>query len=168
MRVLPEEIKEKLSEPIGPVFNNEEKLVSFLKKQKYFVCIGDSVTYTVLKNKLKPFFCVVDYKTRRGPCLEETIDLIKTFGDKIIKIENPPGCISDSLWETIKNVFLDINKNITYRIEVKGEEDLASLPAIFFAPTDVTVIYGLPDRGVLIVKPTNDNKAKVKKVLDVM
>lgn len=168
MRKIPKKIRQKLSEPIGPVFDDDKKLVSFLQQQKYFVSIGDYVSYTVLKNDLKPFFCVVDYKTRRGPCSKKIVDMIKSFGDKTLEIKNPKGCISDSLWETIKEIFEKIDEDITFRVEIDGEEDLASLPAIFFAPSDVTVIYGLPDRGVLVVKPTSENKGKVKKVLNMM
>lgn len=168
MRVLPENLRYKLSEPIGVVFDDDKKLKDFLQKQKNFVSIGDFVTFTVLKQNLKPFFCVVDYKTKRGPCTENKIELIKSFGDKTIKVDNPKGCISDELWNAIKECYENIDKDINYRIEVEGEEDLASLPAIFLAPTDVTVIYGLPDRGVLVVKPTSENKAKVNKVLKKM
>jgi GTP-dependent dephospho-CoA kinase len=168
MRVLPEKLRNQLSEPIGPVFNDDKKLKNFLEKQKNFVSIGDYVTYTVLKQGLKPFFCVVDYKTKRGPVSEEKKDLISSFGDITIKVDNPEGCISDPLWDTIKKCYENIDVDNSYRIEIEGEEDLASLPAIFLAPTDVTVIYGLPDRGVLVAKATQENKAKVNKVLKTM
>ncbi|MCK4902903.1 MAG: DUF359 domain-containing protein, partial [Thermoplasmatales archaeon] len=48
------------------------------------------------------------------------------------------------------------------------EEDLASLAAIYMAPSDVTIIYGLPDKGVLVIKPTPENKRLVKEILDKM
>ena len=54
------------------------------------------------------------------------------------------------------------------RIEIEGEEDLASLAAIYLAPSDVTIIYGLPDKGALVVKPTRENKKFVKEILDKM
>ena len=53
-------------------------------------------------------------------------------------------------------------------IEIDGEEDLAALPAILLAPGDVTIIYGLPDKGVLVVKPTPKNKQLVKEILNKM
>ncbi|MCK4233734.1 DUF359 domain-containing protein, partial [candidate division WOR-3 bacterium] len=33
---------------------------------------------------------------------------------------------------------------------------------------DVTIIYGLPNRGVVVVKPTEEHKRKVKEILDKM
>ena len=55
-----------------------------------------------------------------------------------------------------------------YCIEVEGEEDLAALAAIYLAPPDVTIIYGLPNKGVVVVKATEAHKAQVKEILDKM
>jgi hypothetical protein len=166
MRVLPDNIRDILKEPIGPVVN-EKKLIDLLKKSKYVVSIGDIVTYTLLKNEIEPVFCVVDFKTRRGVCSEEIKELIKSFGKKTVVVDNPPGCISDDLWNVIRYAYENLEPG-SLRIEVHGEEDMASLAAIYHAPEDVTIIYGLPDKGVLVVNPTNENKEKVREVLDKM
>ena len=97
----------------------------------------------------------------------EIIKKIKSFGKITIKVKNPPGLITDELCEAIK-IILENLKNGPFRIEVEGEEDLASLIVLFFAPMDVTIIYGLPDKGVLVIKPTKRIKDKVKKILDIM
>jgi hypothetical protein len=93
--------------------------------------------------------------------------LIKSFGKKAIVVKNTAGAISDDLWNVIKYAFESLDEG-GIRIEVDGEEDLASLAAIYMAPVDVTIIYGLPDKGVLVVKPTKEIKDKVKKILDIM
>ena len=166
MRVLPENLIEFLKEPIGQLLD-EKQLLNLAKDEKYVVSIGDQVTYTLLKHDIEPIFCIVDYKTRRGECSDEVKELIRSFGNKIFVVENPAGCISDELWNIIQFAFenLEIGK---IRIEVEGEEDLASLAAIHMAPPDVTIIYGLPNKGVLVVKPTDDIKNKVKEVIDKM
>ena len=166
MRILPDNLREILKEPIGCLVD-EKKLLELLKKEKHIVSIGDLVTYTILKNEIKPTFCIVDFKTRRGECSEEIKDTIKSYGKKSIVIKNPPGTISDDLWKIIEIAFQNMELN-GLRIEIVGEEDLASLAAIYMAPPDVTIIYGLPDKGVLIVKPTIENKNKVKEILDKM
>lgn len=125
------------------------------------------VTYTLLKHDIKPIFCIVDFKTRRGECSTEIRDVIKSFGKKSIVVKNPPATISDDLWNVIEMAYKNL-KVEGLRIEIEGEEDLASLAAIYLAPPDVTIIYGLPDKGVLVVKPTRDNKRKVKEILDKM
>ena len=166
MRVLPNNLRDFLKEPMGQLVN-EKKLLNLLKNEKYIVSIGDLVTYTILKNDIEPIFCVVDFKTRRGKCPIEIIKLIKSFGKKSIIIKNPPGTISDDLWKVIEIAFENLDAD-TLRIEIDGEDDLASLAAIYLAPKDVTIIYGLPDKGVLVVKPTFENKKKVKEILDKM
>ena len=166
MRVLPNNLRDFLKEPMGQLVN-EKKLLNLLKNEKYIVSIGDLVTYTILKNDIEPIFCVVDFKTRRGKCPIEIIKLIKSFGKKSIIIKNPPGTISDDLWKVIEIAFENLDAD-TLRIEIDGEDDLASLAVIYLAPKDVTIIYGLPDKGVLVVKPTFENKKKVKEILDKM
>lgn len=166
MRVLPDSLREILKEPIGKLVD-ENKLINLLKKEKFIVSIGDLVTYTILKFEIKPLFCIVDFKTRRGEISKEKKSLIKSYGKKSFVVKNPPGTISDDLWKIIEMAYENLELN-GIRIEVDGEEDLASLAAIYMAPPDVTIIYGLPDKGVLIVKPTIENKNKVKEILDKM
>ena len=166
MRVLPDTLRDLLKEPIGQLVN-EKELLELLKDEKHVVSIGDQVTYTLLKHEIEPFFCIVDYKTRRGGCSTDIVDLIKSYGKKSIVVNNPPATISDDLWNVIQIAYENL-ENDSLRIEVEGEEDLASLAAIYLAPPDVTIIYGLPDKGVLVVKPTDDNKRKVKEILDQM
>ena len=166
MKVLPNNLRDKLKEPMGRLVD-EKKLLKILKKEKYIVSIGDKVTYTLLKNNIEPVFCVVDYHTRRGNCSEEIIKKIKSFGEKKVTIKNPQGTLTDELIESVKEGFKHLKPGYL-RIEVEGEEDLASLPAIFYAPAVVTIIYGLPDKGVLVVRPTKENKEKTKEILDKM
>jgi uncharacterized protein (UPF0218 family) len=166
MLVLPEKLRYLLKEPFGQLVN-ETKLINILKNEDYIISIGDMVTYTILKNNIKPIMCIVDFKTKRGMIKEEIKNVIRSFGTDSIIVKNSPGTISDELWNAIETSFIDFeSKNL--RIEVDGEEDLASLAAIYMAPPDVTIIYGLPDKGVLIVKPTYEIKNKVKKILDKM
>ena len=94
-------------------------------------------------------------------------ETIQSYGKIHIKIQNPPGTITDELWDAIETVYKNLQKG-PYCIEVEGEEDLASLAAIYLAPGGVTVIYGLPNKGVVVVKATRSHKQKVKEVLDKM
>ena len=166
MRVLPNNLRDLLKTPIGQLVD-EKNLLKLLKNEKYIVSIGDLVTYTLLKNEINPIFCIVDYKTHRGKCSSEIVKLIKSYGKKSVVIKNPSGCISDDLWNMIEIAFENIDSG-PLRIEIDGEEDLASLAVIYLAPRDVTIIYGLPNKGVLVVKPTIENKKKVKDILDKM
>jgi len=166
MRALPDNLRDFLKKPVGQLVD-EKELLELLQNETYIVSIGDMVTYTLLKNEIEPIFCIVDYKTRRGECSSEMIELIKSFGNKSVIVENPPATISDDLWNVIEMAYENL-KIGSLRIEIEGEEDLASLAAIYMAPSDVTIIYGLPDKGVLVIKPTPENKRLVKEILDKM
>jgi len=52
------------------------------------------------------------------------------------------------------------------RIFVRGEEDLAALPAILLAPEGSVVLYGQPDEGVVFVSITKSKKEEILDLLD--
>lgn len=85
--------------------------------------------------------------------------------EEIKKVSNPPGLITDELWDAIEESYGSQKK---VRIEVDGEEDLAALPAIYLAPSGTNVLYGLPSRGIVLVKVGNDEKDKVLSFLKKM
>jgi uncharacterized protein (UPF0218 family) len=166
MYVLPDDLKDTLKGYIGDLVD-EPGLLKLLKKEKYIVSVGDKVTYTLLKHGITPILCIVDYKLERKPYPSEMKAVIQRFSTIRLQIKNPPGTITDELWDAIKTVFKNL-KDGSVCIEVEGEEDLASLAAIYLAPGGVTVIYGLPNKGVVVVKATTAHKQKVKEVLDRM
>ena len=166
MRVLPEDLREKLREPIG-VLVDERGLLEIIRDEGFIVSVGDLVTYTLLKHDIQPVICIVDYLLKRGTYSTQMKNLISEFGKQRVKVRNPPGEITDELWNAIQSAYKQVEKG-PICIEITGEEDLAALPAIYLAPSDATVIYGLPNKGVVVVKATAENKKKVKEVLDKM
>jgi hypothetical protein len=54
------------------------------------------------------------------------------------------------------------------RIEIDGEEDLASLVCIVTAPMGSLVIYGVPGKGMTVVTVDSRTKAWSQKALDRM
>jgi GTP-dependent dephospho-CoA kinase len=166
MKILPEELREALKEPFGKLVN-EKQLLSLLKQKDKIISIGDIVTYTLITNNIIPQVCIIDYIHKRKQCAAEITQAIKGFAAKQIIVTNPPGTITDELWDTLELV-LNKKEKKPVRIEIDGEEDLASLAAIYLAPLDATIIYGLPNKGVVVANATVDNKNKVKKILDRM
>jgi len=166
MRVLPEHLRNTLKEPLGMLVD-EPELVRLLATKRHIVSIGDVVTYTLLTRRIEPLFCVVDYRTGRGDCEPSVKKTIQSFGKKTVRVNNPAGVITDELWNAIKQAYAQ-KGNIPVRIEVKGEEDLAALAAIYLAPGDVTIIYGLPNKGVVVVPATEESKQKVKEIINEM
>jgi len=166
MYVLPAELREKLSQPIGHLVD-EPGLLRLVEHEKYLVSVGDRVTYTLLKHKITPVLGIIDFLLERKPYTQEMRKVLLRFGRIRLHVKNPMGTITDDLWEAISSVYQHL-KSGPFCIEVEGEEDLASLAAIYLAPGGVTVIYGLPNKGVVVVKATRSHKQKVKEVLDKM
>jgi uncharacterized protein (UPF0218 family) len=166
MYVLPDELKDTLKAHIGQLVD-EQGLLKLLQNEKYVVSVGDRVTYTLLKHGIAPVLCIVDYVLERKSYPSEMREMIQGFGKIRIQVRNPAGVITDELWDAIETVLKHLEKG-PFCIEVEGEEDLASLAAIYLAPGGVTVIYGLPNKGVVVVKATAAHKQKVKEVLDRM
>ncbi len=161
--VLPEKLRENLKQPLGYLVEDGEELIDKLEKIGEIVTIGDHITATIIELGFRPLFCIVDYKTKREEVSMSIRRIIESYGDKTIRINNPPGVITEELWNVIKEIYMRKDRNI--RIEIDGEEDLSALPAIYLAPRDVTIIYGLPDKGVVLVTPDEETKRKVREVL---
>ena len=78
---------------------------------------------------------------------------------------NEAGTISNELWNAIKVAMKD-NRNT--KIVVKGEEDLAALPVISMAKIGAKVIYGMPDKGMVVVDVNQQAKERANKLLERM
>ena len=79
-----------------------------------------------------------------------------------IQVVNPAGTISESLWKAIEFTLLGIKNT---KITVEGEEDLATLAVIRMAPDGAKVIYGMPDRGMVVVDVNQQSKMRANNFL---
>ena len=92
-------------------------------------------------------------------------DQVSKICKKVIKVINPAETITNELWEAITKALED---KASVRIEVTGEEDLAFIPCMLLAPDNAVVIYGYPDRGMVIARVTPENRNAVSKALKLM
>jgi len=163
---LTEQLRTILKKPLGFLYT-EAQVLSYIQQHPHVISIGDEITATLLTNNISPLFCVIDFISKRKEIAESKKSLIKSYGTQVICVENPPGIITKELWSVIEDACTRQDQK-SIRIEVTGEEDLAALPAILFAPANVTIIYGLPDKGVVVVPSTEAHKQKVKDILSEM
>lgn len=69
-----------------------------------------------------------------------------------MRCQSGPGYISDTALVEVKKWAASIGTVTTpYVIRVDGEEDLLTLPIIYFAPVGTAVYYGQPHQGVVRV-----------------
>ena len=134
--------------------------LNFIKKvdESMIFTVGDYTTDYLEKNGVKPRIEVFDLKTQRGE---------NTYEDKpgSIKIDNPAGYITLSLIKTIERAM--ISRKRTF-IKIQGEEDLAVLPIIFYAPLNSLVVYGIPNIGMGCIIVSLPVKELVNKIFESM
>ena len=135
----------------------------FLKKSNYIATVGDICTIKISEQIREPNLAIVDLKTKRNTLLNsKQLKIIKNIGIHNIEVKNPAGTISKSLWKAIKSTF---SKKKNTKIIVKGEEDLATLAVISMAPEGAKVIYGMPDKGMVVVDVNQQTKMRANNFL---
>ena len=97
-------------------------------------------------------------------------DQITKIGNKVIKISNPAATITQALWDAVESA---VNDKGSVRIEVNGEEDLATIPCVILAPIGTVIVYGMPNQGLVVARVDEKRKelaqkalAKMEKVID--
>lgn len=152
-----------LKEPLGKILQ-EQQLGSVIKKDDVCIAVGDESAVTLHKYNFNLKLAIVDYKTQR----EMRMDLkeqIAQIGDKVVRVENPAAMITEALWDAIENA---LNGEADVRIEVEGEEDLATIPCVALAPINTIIVYGMPDQGLVVARIDDETKQLVQKALEQM
>ena len=78
---------------------------------------------------------------------------------------NPAAEITEALWRAVSDAY---ESERSTRIEVVGEEDLATLVCVHLAPPGSAVVYGQPGQGVVLIEVTQKIKNMVLDILDKM
>ncbi|MDX1611592.1 MAG: DUF359 domain-containing protein, partial [Candidatus Thermoplasmatota archaeon] len=154
---LPESLRSELKEPFGPVVSGE--LTPHLGDGKV-ATVGDVVTANLLEEGTIPTLMVVDGKTQRT----QDHDLPEGLPPSVqhVPIKNPAARITQDLWHAIAQAYAAHEHTL---VEVEGEEDLATLPAIVHAPPGTTVLYGQPGEGAVIVTVDQTTRRRALKLL---
>ena len=160
MYILKPEMAQELKDTDNKVYLESPE---FLKETEYIATIGDICTIKIFEQIREPNLAIVDLKTKRNISLDnEQLETIMKIGINKVEVENPPGSISNQMWKAIESSFSN-EKNT--RITVKGEEDLAALAVISMAPKGAKVIYGMPDRGMVVVDVNQQEKKRANNFL---
>jgi len=169
---LPDELRSELKVPLGDLYRGKglECIVPMhdaLRSAPKVVAVGDVTTFCLLSSSPKrPDLCILDNKTKRGPAPDHVLEGIGESDDyETVEVENPAAVLSQELIEIIKEVLASERR---VKIVVKGEEDLATLPTILYAPLGSVVVYGQPNEGSVMVKVTSERKEHVKNIMDRM
>ena len=165
---LPRELRPLLKKPFGKLYvgngsDTIEKFVGELASSTKLISVGDVTTFHLLEAGISPDICIVDNRTKRKPVARHVLNRNMDNVYEEISVQNPAGIITDELIKALSEAFIS-EKPI--RIFVKGEEDLATLPAILLAPLGAVVLYGQPDEGVVFVKVTEEKKREIRTLFE--
>ncbi|HVF69692.1 MAG TPA: DUF359 domain-containing protein, partial [Xanthomonadales bacterium] len=111
---------------------------------------------------------IVDYKTRRVAISDKEKKALAEISkiDNVMETDNSPGNIERRAVGMIRKALDDFSETKRKQlIIVDGEEDLLVLPVVALSPLDSVVLYGQPDRGVVMIKVTEKKKKEVKYLL---
>lgn len=169
---LPEELRSELKPPLGKLFRGRGQecigpMQDLLRPAPKVIAVGDVTTFCLLSSSgRKPDICIVDHKTKRMPVPDH---VQQGIGDRdeydTIEVNNPAATLTQELVDVIME---RLAGNGRVKIVVDGEEDLATLPAIVYAPLGSTVVYGQPNEGSVAVVVTPERKEYAKSIMDKM
>ena len=163
--VLTKSLRIKLKFPMGLLIEGNvesvmERLLPLIK-DKRVVSVGDVVSKNLIEYGIFPELMIVDGKSLREE-IGDNLDCECSF-----TVENPQSQITGELWVGIERFMKDKTKRFK-KIFVKGEEDLAVMPAVLHGNEDTVVLYGQPRRGVVIIQVTEKKKKEISEYINEM
>ncbi|MDF1557070.1 MAG: DUF359 domain-containing protein [ANME-2 cluster archaeon] len=167
---LPDSMRQEMRKRFGVLYSGDEmqttkQMLAEMGNPAKLIAVGDISTFNLLQCNTVPDISVVDEKTHRVQADCEIVRGIRHSDFRIMRVNNPAGCVTSELVSALTQA-LEADEPV--QIMVDGEEDLAALPAIVLAPPSSVVIYGLPDKGGIMVKVTHDIKAQMCSMLERM
>jgi uncharacterized protein (UPF0218 family) len=125
------------------------------------ISVGDVVSLAFLQNGIVPHITIYDRSTERKPMT--TLDrYLEGIVGRDVTLKNEPGTISP---EMVKEVVIAIESMIPTMMLIEGEEDLAALVCAALAPDRSCLVYGVPKRGMTLVRIDVNVREKAKKLI---
>ena len=161
---LPDSLRDQLKIPLGILLpigqDNKANIQKYLSDDSYIITVGVRTTEKMIDFDLIPSLQIIDG-------LEKRIkrDILKLGSAFELKIDNPAAEITLESIEVIKKAF---SLNPPIRLTVNGEEDLLVLPVCIHAPDNSVILYGQPNKGLVLVQITTEIRNKAQALLDLM
>ncbi len=158
MVVLPDKVKRMLKKPLGRLYASP----SFLRKikNKRIITVGDESTLVLLSKGIKPHLAVFDFKIKRRKITKKKRSILLSSFKNIRNYKNRKGTLSDYLLRDAGKLIREGGA-----ILIDGEEDLTALAFILNAGEKNVVVYGQPEKGMVLVLPTKRTKNKIRKLV---
>jgi uncharacterized protein (UPF0218 family)/phosphopantetheine adenylyltransferase len=169
---MPEILDDELKQPFGTLHEGPESrpevamrraLASISEFSPKLIAVGDVTVQTLVDMGEIPDISFIDGMTKREVWAEaENLD--RELFPHLSTCTNPPGLITADLKLATKAALLNTRPTL---IVVKGEEDLAPLIIHLLAPIGCAVLYGQPEKGVVVRITSQETKENCRRLLDV-
>jgi len=161
---LPDSLRGQLKIPLGLLLpigqDNKENIQKYLSDDSYVITVGDRTTEKMIEYGITPSLQIIDGFEKR-----QKREFPKLGNESELKIDNPAAGITLQSIEIIKKAF---EMTAPIRLTVNGEEDLLVLPVCIHAPKNSVVLYGQPNKGLVLVEITTEIRNKAQTLLDMM
>ena len=161
---LPDSIREQLKTPLGLLLpigqDTKDNVQKYISDDSYVITVGDRTTEKMIDYEIIPSLQIIDGFEKR-----QKREFPKLGNESELTIDNPAAEITLQSIEIIKKAF-DMAPPI--RIIVNGEEDLLVLPVCIHAPKNSVVLYGQPNKGLVLVEITTEIRNKAQTLLNLM
>lgn len=157
---LPEKMREQLAAGFGRMVDIKG-LSAEIKDCQLLMAVGDMVSFTLLDNGFEPDLVIYDLRTERRPYTSLTAKLDRMKGVDA-KVANPAGQITTEL---VREIALALERNVPTKLLVEGEEDLAALACVAMAPLGSCLIYGVPGKGMAMLRVDEDAACQARSVI---
>jgi uncharacterized protein (UPF0218 family) len=159
---LPSALRHELKEPLGGIYTDTAALLADAGDS--IVAVGDMVTYHLIEAGRVPDLALVDERTKRSAVDADVAAAINGF-DRTLSVDNPAATLTAELLTALRE---GIDSGETTLLDVDGEEDLATLPAVLAAPAGASVVYGQPDEGMVLVDCDEPVRERARSLLERM
>jgi uncharacterized protein (UPF0218 family) len=168
--LLPDSLRSLLKSPLGTLCagNGLECIRAMepdLRSAKKVAAVGDMTAFYLMEASIAPDLVIVDNKTKRMPVPEHVQKSLEHDLYRTVEVKNPPATLTDDLMNLIRESLSGTGRT---KIVVDGEEDLATLPAILYAPIGSAVVYGQPNEGSVLVIVTEEKKKHIENLMKQM
>lgn len=173
--VLPDILRDRLTQPLGFVLTNPDMAKDSFARHKndIIVVVGDCSAQTLLAAKMALSLLIIDNKVGR-----KVFHGLDGYRGSVLKkthhVKSGPGFIAKEATDFI--ALWGENPHTSAVLEVEGEEDLLTLPAILAAPLESVLYYGQPPieawacgpvvEGLVEVVVTKEKKAEAQELLN--
>lgn len=164
---LPDRLRDEMRVPFADIMTEEEFLGAVKEGalRAPFVAVGDMVADTLLRHGIAPKLILYDLITKRDAVGLSVEKRLTDHPVRLVRVRSDPATLSAELVDAVQEA---LEAPGEAKILVDGEEDLGTLPALAHAPLGGTVIYGMPNRGVVPVPVTPESRQRARDWLSLM